>query len=98
MVHIDVAQRAAVLHLGSALSESDRRYLTCSATRQVWFSNAAGRRSAPAARSRTATPAARFPAVVPPQVCTPTTICAYWEDGGPTEPAKIRFVCRIDGS
>ena len=30
----------AALHLGPLLSESDRRYLTCDATCEVWFERA----------------------------------------------------------
>ena len=37
VVHLDVAQRAAALHLGPLLSETERRYLTCDATCEVWF-------------------------------------------------------------
>ena len=37
VVHLDVHQRAAALHLGPLLSEADRRYLTCDASCEVWF-------------------------------------------------------------
>jgi hypothetical protein len=37
VVHVDVEQRAAALHLGPLLTEADRRYLTCDATCEVWF-------------------------------------------------------------
>ena len=37
VVHLDVKQRAAALHLGPLLSEAERRYLTCDATCEVWF-------------------------------------------------------------
>jgi Domain of unknown function (DUF222) len=40
VVHVDVEQRAAALHLGPLLTESDRRYLTCDATCEVWFERA----------------------------------------------------------
>jgi hypothetical protein len=32
VVHLDIAQRAAALHLGPLLSDAERRYLTCDAT------------------------------------------------------------------
>ena len=37
VVHVDVEQRAAALHLGPLLAGSDRRYLTCDATCEAWF-------------------------------------------------------------
>jgi hypothetical protein len=37
VVHVDVEQRAAALHLGPLLSDAERRYLTCDATCEVWF-------------------------------------------------------------
>ncbi len=37
VVHLDVEQRAAALHLGPLLSDAERRYLTCDATGEVWF-------------------------------------------------------------
>ncbi len=37
VVHVDVAQHAAALHLGPLLTDADRGYLTCDATCEVWF-------------------------------------------------------------
>jgi len=37
VVHVDVEQRAAALHLGPLLTDNERRYLTCDATGEVWF-------------------------------------------------------------
>ncbi|WP_372509324.1 DUF222 domain-containing protein, partial [Mycobacterium marseillense] len=37
VAHLDVAQRAAALHLGPLLPDAERRYLTCDATCEVWF-------------------------------------------------------------
>ena len=37
VMHLDVKQRIAALHLGPLLSEADRRYLMCDATCEVWF-------------------------------------------------------------
>ncbi len=83
VVHVDVEQRAAALHLGPLLTDAERRYLTCDATCEVWFERAgevigAGRASRVINRrlrrpSSTAIPPARFPAVGPPEVCTHTT-------------------------
>ncbi|WP_435404503.1 DUF222 domain-containing protein, partial [Mycolicibacterium obuense] len=37
VVHVDIQTRLAALHLGPVLPDSDRRYLTCDATCEVWF-------------------------------------------------------------
>src|SRR6185312_15447695 len=37
VVHVDVKDRIAALHLGPLLSDGDRQYLTCDATCEVWF-------------------------------------------------------------
>ena len=37
VVHLDVEKRVAALHLGPLLDESERQYLTCDATCEVWF-------------------------------------------------------------
>ncbi len=36
--HVDIQTRLAALHLGSRSARADRRYLTCDATCEVWFS------------------------------------------------------------
>ena len=83
VVHLDVEQKTAALHLGPLLSDAERRYLTCDATCEVWFQ----RHGEPIGAGRTTRlinrrlrralehrhPPARCPAVVPPGVCTPTT-------------------------
>ena len=40
VVHLDVKDKIARLHLGPLLSDADRRYLTCDATCEVWFERA----------------------------------------------------------
>ena len=40
VVHLDVQDKAAQLHLGPLLTDADRRYLTCDATCEVWFKRA----------------------------------------------------------
>ncbi len=37
VMHLDVKERIAALHLGPLLSEAERRYLMCDATCEVWF-------------------------------------------------------------
>ena len=83
VVHVDVEQRAAALHLGPLLTDAERRYLTCDATCEVWFERdgeviGAGRATRQINRRlRRALehrhPRARFPAAVLPAVCAPTT-------------------------
>ena len=84
VVHLDVEERAAPLHLGPLLTDAERRYLTCDATCEVWFERdgqpiGAGPGHPPdqpaaSPRPRAPPPAhARFPAAAPPAVCTPTT-------------------------
>ena len=82
MVHLDIAQKAAALHLGPLLSDAERRYLTCDATCEIWFDRDGEPRRGPhdppinrrlrralEHRHRTA----RCPAASPPAGCTPTT-------------------------
>src|SRR6516162_5859707 len=102
VVHLDVEQRAAALHLGALLSDAERRYLTCDATCEVWFQRAgevigAGRatrlinrrlRRALEHRHRTCAVAG----------CGATRglhahHLRHWEDGGPTELANLVLVC-----
>ena len=37
VMHLDVKDKIASLHLGPLLSDADRRYLTCDATCEAWF-------------------------------------------------------------
>lgn len=37
VMHLDVKDRIAALHLGPLLCDADRRYLSCDATCEVWF-------------------------------------------------------------
>ncbi|VAZ82385.1 hypothetical protein LAUMK42_01192 [Mycobacterium persicum] len=37
LVHVDVKDRIAALHLGPLLSDAERRYLSCDATCEAWF-------------------------------------------------------------
>jgi hypothetical protein len=49
VIHLDVEQRVAALHLGPLLTDDDRRYLSCDATCEVWFERTASP-SAPGGR------------------------------------------------
>src|SRR4029078_7382472 len=37
VVHLDVKDKAAQLHLGPLLSDAERQYLTCDATCEAWL-------------------------------------------------------------
>ncbi len=84
VVHLDVAQRAAALHLGPLLTDAERQELTCDATCEVWFErdgeplgagpNHPHHQPAAAPRARVPPPErARSRAAVPPAACTPIT-------------------------
>ena len=69
VMHLDVEQRIAALHLGPLLPEAERRYLMCDATCEVWFERdgqAHRRRPGDAADLPSA---ASCPGVSPPHVC-----------------------------
>ncbi|VBA31997.1 hypothetical protein LAUMK13_00001 [Mycobacterium innocens] len=102
VVHLDVEQRTAALHLGPLLSDAERRYLSCDATGEVWFERdgqliGAGRatrlinrrlRRALEHRDRTC--------AVPG--CDATRglhghHIRHWEDGGATELANLVLLC-----
>ena len=102
IVHLDLAARIAALHLGPLLTESERRYLTCDATCEVWFERAGhpigcgratrviGRRLRRALEHRDST--CRVPG------CGATYglqahHLIHWEDGGPTELENLILLC-----
>ncbi|ETW26721.1 hypothetical protein MGAST_00500 [Mycobacterium gastri 'Wayne'] len=102
VVHVDVKDRAAALHLGPLLSDAERRYLSCDATCEAWFERdgqliGAGRatrvinrrlRRALEHRDRTCAVAG----------CGATRglhahHIRHWEDGGATELANLVLLC-----
>lgn len=101
VVHLDVEQRAAALHLGPLLSEAERRYLTCDATAEVWLQRngqliGAGRTTRLISRRlRRALEHRQRTCAVPGCGATRGLHAhhlRHWEDGGPTELAKLK--CR----
>ncbi|WP_157576363.1 HNH endonuclease signature motif containing protein, partial [Mycobacterium sp. GA-2829] len=101
-VHLDLKDRIAALHLGPLLPDSDRQYLTCDATCEVWFERdgqpiGAGRatrlinrrlRRALEHRDRTC--------VVPGCEATRGLHAhhiIHWENGGETELDNLVLVC-----
>ncbi|MGY4654595.1 DUF222 domain-containing protein [Mycobacterium sp. URHB0021] len=94
VVHVDVHDRVAQLHLGPLLSAADRRYLTCDATCEVWFQRAgapigAGRASRVISRRLRRALEYRDRSCAVPGCAATRGLHAHhlwhWEDGGPTE-------------
>ncbi|SPX78570.1 IclR family transcriptional regulator [Mycobacterium xenopi] len=102
VVHLDIAQRAAALHLGPLLSEADRKYLTCDATCEVWFQRhgqplGAGRATRVVGRRLRRALEHRHPTCAVPGCGATRGLHAHhivhWEDGGATELANLVLVC-----
>jgi hypothetical protein len=102
VVHLDVAQRAAALHLGPLLTDAERRYLTCDATCEVWFERdgeviGAGRATRQINRRLRRALEHRQPTCAVPGCGATRGLHAHhirhWEDGGPTELANLVLLC-----
>ncbi|WP_284225896.1 HNH endonuclease signature motif containing protein [Mycobacterium antarcticum] len=102
VVHLDVEQRIAALHLGPLLSDADRRYLTCDATCEVWFQRhgqpiGAGRETRLISRRLRRALEHRDRCCVVPGCGATRGLHAHhlrhWEDGGLTELANLVLVC-----
>jgi hypothetical protein len=102
VVHVDVNQRAASLHLGPLLTESERRYLLCDATCEVWFERdgqviGAGRATRVINRRLRRALEHRHPTCAVPGCGATRGLHAHhirhWEDGGPTELDNLVLVC-----
>jgi hypothetical protein len=102
VVHVDVEQRAAALHLGPLLSEAERRYLTCDATCEVWFERhgeviGAGRATRVISRRLRRALEHRHRRCAVPGCGATRGLHAHhirhWEDGGPTELANLVLLC-----
>ncbi len=102
VVHVDVEQRAAALHLGPLLSDAERRYLSCDATCEVWFQRngqviGAGRTTRVINRRLRRALEHRHPTCAVPGCGATRGLHAHhirhWEDGGPTELVNLVLVC-----
>ena len=102
VVHLDVKERVAALHLGPLLSEADRRYLTCDATCEVWFERdgqviGSGRTTRLINRRLRRALEYRHPTCAVPGCGATRGLHAHhirhWEDGGLTELANLVLVC-----
>ena len=94
VVHLDVAQRAAALHLGPALTDAERQYLSCDATCEVWFQRdgqpiGAGRTTRQISRRLRRALEHRHRACAVPGCGATRGLHAHhlrhWEDGGSTD-------------
>ncbi|VBA53888.1 hypothetical protein LAUMK142_04360 [Mycobacterium pseudokansasii] len=102
VVHLDVAKRAAALHLGPLLSEAERRYLSCDATCEVWLQRhgrliGAGRTTRLVSRRLRRALEHRQPSCAVPGCGAARGLHAHhirhWEDGGATELANLVLLC-----
>jgi hypothetical protein len=102
VVHVDVKQRAAALHLGPLLTDAEHRYLTCDATCEVWFQRdgeviGAGRATRLINRRLRRALEHRQPTCAVPGCGATRGLHAHhirhWEDGGPTELANLVLLC-----
>jgi len=102
VVHVDVEQRAAALHLGPLLTDAERQYLTCDATCEVWFERAgqpigSGRTTRTVSRRLRRALEHRHRTCAVPGCGATRGLHAHhirhWEDGGPTELENLVLVC-----
>ncbi len=102
VVHVDVEQRAAALHLGPLLTDAERQYLTCDATCEVWFERhgvviGAGRATRQINRRLRRALEHRHPTCAVPGCGATRGLHAHhirhWEDGGLTELSNLVLVC-----
>ncbi len=102
VVHVDVEQRAAALHLGPLLTDAERRYLTCDATCEAWFERhgqviGAGRATRLINRRLRRALEHRDRTCAVPGCGATRGLHAHhirhWEDGGPTELANLVLLC-----
>jgi Domain of unknown function (DUF222)/HNH endonuclease len=102
VVHVDVQQRVAALHLGPLLTDAERRYRTCDATCEVWFHRdgqviGAGRATRQINRRLRRALEHRHPTCAVPGCGATRGLHAHhirhWEDGGATELANLVLLC-----
>ena len=102
VMHLDVKQRAAALHLGPLLSEPERRFLMCDAAYEVWFERdgqviGCGRATRQINRRLRRALEHRHPTCAVPGCGATRGLHAHhirhWEDGGPTELDNLVLVC-----
>ncbi|WP_428339954.1 HNH endonuclease signature motif containing protein [Mycobacterium sp.] len=102
VMHVDVKDNAAALHLGPLLTDAQRRYLGCDATCEVWFERhgqviGAGRASRVISRRLRRALEHRHRSCVVPGCGATRGLHAHhirhWQDGGRTELSNLVLVC-----
>ncbi|MDT5191344.1 MAG: hypothetical protein QOI28_3595 [Mycobacterium sp.] len=102
VMHLDVKERAASLHLGPVLSEAERRYLMCDATYEAWFERdgeviGSGRATRQINRRLRRALEHRDRTCAVPGCEATRGLHAHhirhWEDGGLTELSNLVLVC-----
>lgn len=102
VVHVDVEKRVGALHLGPVLSDSERQYLSCDATGEVWFERAGevigcGRSTRTIGRRLRRALEHRDRSCVVPGCGATRGLhghhLRHWEDGGETELDNLVLVC-----
>jgi hypothetical protein len=102
VVHLDLTERMANLHLGPLLTDAERRYLSCDATCEVWFHRdgqvvGAGRTTRTISRRLRRALEYSHPTCAVPGCGATRGLHAHhiqhWEDGGPTELDNLVLVC-----
>ena len=102
VMHVDITDKVAALHLGPLLSDADRRYLSCDATCEVWF-HRDGRTIGAGRATRTVNRRLRRALEYRDRTCVVPGCGAtlglhahhlvHWENGGPTELWNLALVC-----
>jgi hypothetical protein len=102
VVHVDIADKLASLHLGPLLSDADRQYLTCDATCEVWFERhgqviGSGRATRTINRRLRRALEYRHRTCAVPGCGATRGLHAHhirhWEDGGATELDNLVLLC-----
>jgi hypothetical protein len=102
VVHLDVEQHAASLHLGPLLTDDERRYLLCDATCEAWFERegriiGSGRATRTISRRLRRALEHRDRCCVVPGCGATRGLHAHhirhWEDGGHTDLVNLVLVC-----
>ena len=102
VVHLDVQQKIGALHLGPLLPESERQYLTCDATCEVWFTRdgeviGSGRTTRTISRRLRRALEHRHRTCAIPGCGATRGLHAHhiqhWEDGGQTELNNLVLLC-----
>ena len=102
IVHVDVRSRIGWLHRGPAMSEAERRYLTCDSLVETWFERdgvpiGCGRETRQIPRRLRRALEHRHPTCAVPGCGATRGLHAHhirhWEDGGPTELWNLVLLC-----